>query len=179
MDTLLAQQLCQLRGHSGWTLDQLAQETGVSRATLARLEKAQVSPTTDTLAKLCRAYGTSMSRLLALVEDQAPAVIPATARKSWSDPKTGFQRSVVSPPSADLAGEWLDCRLPAGQRLSYDAPPRAGLEHHLLLLSGQLAVTVQGHAHHLNTGDCLRYRLYGATCFETSAEDAHYHLFLL
>ncbi|MCG7494668.1 helix-turn-helix domain-containing protein [Thalassobius sp. Cn5-15] len=179
MDTLLAQQLCKLRNQSGWTLDQLVQKTGVSRATLARLEKAQVSPTTDTLAKLCRAYGISMSRLLALVEDQATPVITATSRKSWSDPATGFKRSVISPPSADLAGEWLNCHLPANQRINYDTPPRAGLEHHLLLLSGQLTVTVDETAHLLNTGDCLRYRLYGASCFETGPEDAHYHLFLL
>lgn len=179
MDSLLAQHLTRLRAEAGWSLDQLAQETGVSRATLARVEKAQVSPTTDTLAKLCRAYGTSMSRLLALVEDQAPAVIPADDRKSWQDGDTGFTRSVISPPGADLAGEWLDCQLPAGQCITYDAPPRAGLEHHLLLLSGQLTVSVEGTAHSLSPGDCLRYRLYGATRFETGASAAHYHLFLL
>ena len=178
-DTALAQHLTHLRASAGHSLDQLAEITGLSRATLARVEKAQVSPTTQTLARLCRAYGLSMSRLLAMVEDQPPAVIPPDARSTWVDPATGFRRTVLSPASADLAGEWLECHLPAQQCLRYEAPPRAGLEHHLLLTSGALTVAVEGTSHNLQPGDCLRYRLHGATRFETGDQPASYQLFLI
>lgn len=183
MDKSLADHLGQLRHDRGWSLDQLAEETGISRASLARIEKAQVSPTTETLAKLCRAYALSMSRLLAMVEDQTPAVIPASARTRWTDPLTGYSRTVLSPSGPDLAGEWLDCALPAGQTIHYDAPPKPGLEHHLLMQSGTLTVEVDGIRHALTAGDCLRYRLYGASSFSTESgpesEAARYYLILI
>ncbi len=70
--------------------------------------------------------------------------------------------------------------LAPGARLGYDAPPRPGLEHHLYLLEGALAVTVEGRTHALRPGDCLRYRLHGPSGFATPAETgARYVLFLV
>ena len=51
-DTLtsrLSRRLAQLRAERGLTLDQLASASGVSRAALSRLEKAEVSPTAEVL----------------------------------------------------------------------------------------------------------------------------------
>lgn len=175
----LAYHLAELRHSRGWSLDQLAEATGVSRASLARIEKAQVSPTADTLGKLCATYGITMSRLLALVEDDFRPVVPARDRRVWTDPETGFKREVVSDAAPGLSGEVLLCCLPAHQRISYDRPPRPGLEHHLLLQTGALTVTVEGRTHHLHPGDCLRYRLNGSTEFETGDSAAEYTLFLL
>lgn len=177
-DQELAEHLAQLRLRRGWTLDQLAGQSGVSRATLARLEKAQVSPTTETLGKLCTAYQISMSQLLAQVEHRAPAVVPQQDTRLWTDPNSGFQRRVLSPSAPPFEGEVLHCHLPAAQSLHYSAPPRPGLEHHLLLQSGQLLVTVDGQPHDLKPGDCLRYRLQGASRFVTGVQPADYLLFL-
>ncbi len=57
-------------------------------------------------------------------------------------------------------------------------PPVSGLEHHLTLLSGALTVTVENEAYHLKQNDCLRYRLFGATRFETGRAAATYLLAL-
>ena len=45
LDRRIAQRLKALRLARGWSLDELAGMAGVSRATLSRLENAEVSPT--------------------------------------------------------------------------------------------------------------------------------------
>ncbi|APX21400.1 MAG: XRE family transcriptional regulator [Rhodobacteraceae bacterium] len=176
--TRLAQRLAQLRADRGLTLDQLAEASGVSRAALSRLEKAEVSPTAEVLGRLCRAYGMTMSRLMAMVEDGGPAHVPRTGQPVWSD--EGFTRRVVSPGGAALAAEVIECRLEPGKRIAYDGPPVPGQEHHLVLISGGLRVTLDDVVHDIGPGDALRYRLTGTSSFETPAtEGATYMLVLV
>lgn len=180
IDQRIAERLRGLRAERGWSLDQLATRTGVSRATLSRLENSEVSPTASVLGKLCSAHGLTLSRLMHLVEGDFEPVLRRDAQPVWSDPETGFRRRSVSPPSQTLAGEALEGNLPAGARLAYEAPPRPGLEHHLVLLEGSLSVTIGGRAHALGPGDCLRYQLYGSSLFETPVEaGARYLLFMV
>ena len=61
----LADRLAELRRARGWTLDQAAAATGVSRASLSKLEKGQMSPTFDVLMKLGMGFDLSPSALLA------------------------------------------------------------------------------------------------------------------
>ena len=178
-DRRLADRLKLLRVERGWSLDDLAGRSGVSRATLSRFEKAEVSPTAAALGKLCAAHGLTVSRLMLLVEDEAAPVIRRDAQPVWVDPETGFRRRVVSPPGGRLAGEAIEGMLPAGTQLAYDAPPRPGLEHHLVMLDGQLTVRLDDGAYPLETGDCLRYRLFGPSRFETGPDHgARYLIFL-
>lgn len=180
VDSRIAQRLKALRGERGWSLDELAERSGVSRASLSRLEKAEVSATASVLGRLCAAYGLTMSRLMHLVEDEVEAVLAREAQPVWTDPRSGFRRRSVSPPSGALAGEVLECSLPPGTRIDYDGPPRPGLEHHLVLLDGDLTVTVDGQGHRLGPGDCLRYQLHGASRFATgSGAGARYLLFIV
>lgn len=180
IDRLIGERLKALRAERGWSLDDLAAESGVSRATLSRLENAEVSPTTAVLGRLCSAYGMTLSRLMLMVEDVFAPRVARAEQPVWRDPETGFLRRSVSPPAGALAGEALECTLDAATRLSYERPPRPGLEHHLVLLDGELEVTVEGRGHRLEAGDCLRYQLFGASTFETPLRcGARYMLFMV
>lgn len=182
-DTLsnrLATRLNELRRSRGWSLEQLAEHSAVSRATLSRMEKGDVSPTAETLGRLCAAYGLPMSRLLMMVEDSFDPKVPFERQPEWHDPETGFTRRSVSPPAAGLSGEVLEGHLPPGSVITYDTPPRPGQEHHLILLDGELTLTVDGIPHVLSGGDCLRYHLSGPTRFETGpTRGARYMLVLI
>ena len=71
------------------------------------------------------------------------------------------------------------CELPAGARIDYPLPPRLGLEHHLYLMEGALELTIEGRVHRLSAGDCLRYKLMGASAFlATGRRPARYILVL-
>ena len=176
----LANRLAELRQARNWSLDTLATHSGISRATLSRMENGSVSPTAENLGRLCAAYGLPMSRLLMMVEDSFAPKVPFDRQGEWRDPETGFTRRSVSPPASGLSGEVLECHLPPGTTIAYDAPPRTGQEHHAIVLDGMLTLTVDNTPHDLSAGDCLRYHLAGPTRFETSPErGARYILVLI
>ena len=180
LDTRIAQRLKALRGEHGWSLDELAALSGVSRATLSRLENAEVSGTAATLGRLCNTYGIAMSRLMYLAEEDYAPLLPRAAQALWTDPENGYRRRAVSPPAGALAGEVIEAELAPGTRIAYPGASRPGHEHHLVMLDGSLAVTVDGRPHALGPGDCLRYRLFGPSTFETPADaGARYLLFML
>ena len=180
IDRRIAQRIRDLRTARNWSLDELSKRSAVSRATLSRLENADVSATANVLGKLCAAFGLSISRLMHLVEDDFAPLVRRKAQLVWQDPAVGFRRRSVSPPAGTLAAEALECELEAGVRIAYDRPPREGLEHHLLLIEGRLEVVVDDEIYDLQPGDCLRYQLFGPSAFATPEHcGARYVLFLL
>ena len=167
IDWRLARRLKGLRVERDWSLDELARRSNVSRATLSRLENAEVSATASVLGKLCAAYGLTMSRLMHMVEDDFVSLVRRSEQSVWTDRTVGFRRRLVSPPTQALTAEVLECELEAGTRIIYDHPPRPGLEHHLLLIEGRLSISVDGQSYELEPGDCLRYQLFGSSAFAT------------
>jgi transcriptional regulator with XRE-family HTH domain len=174
----LAERLKQLRSAKGFSLQELADKSGISRATLSRIENGEVSPTAETLGALASAHAMTISRILAPAERPFQALIARAEQSGWQDPSHGFTRHIVSPPSSALSVEIVRCELAANQSISYDKPPVAGLEHHLTMLRGALSVTVEGETYVLKEGDCLRYRLFGASRFETGRSAAYYLIVL-
>lgn len=176
----LAGRLAALRHDRDWSLDHLAMLSGISRASLSRLEKGDVSPTAEVLGKLCAAYGLPMSRLMMMVEDPFVPHVTFADQQEWQDPETGFTRRIVSPPAQGLSAEVIEGHLPPSSRIQYDAPPHAGLEHHLILQDGALSIDLGETRHDLTGGDCLRYHLSGPSRFETGpARGARYLLVLI
>jgi transcriptional regulator with XRE-family HTH domain len=164
-DTRLAERLRALRRARRWSLDELSTLSGVSRASLSRIENGEVSPTASVLGRLAGAHRTTISRLLADIEGDAPALVRRAEQPEWVDPDTGFRRRSVSPPSLNFDCELLCCELPPGAHIDYPLPPRLGLEHHLYLMDGALELTIESAIHHLSAGDCIRYKLMGASRF--------------
>ncbi|MER7487048.1 XRE family transcriptional regulator [Streptomyces sp. NPDC126497] len=165
VDVRLGARLAELRGEHGWSLGELAERSGVSRSTLSRAERAQTSPTASLLNRLCAVYGRTMSQLLSEVEAEPAPVVRAADQPVWQDRASGFVRRSVSPPHGGLRGELVEGRLTAGADISYDRPPVPGLEQHVWVLEGALAVTVRDVEHRLGGGDCLRLRVWGPTRF--------------
>lgn len=159
----LAARLALLRVERGWSLDELAQHSGVSRSTLSRLERAEISPTAVMLGKLCQTYGMTMSRLLAEVESESPQLVRARHQGIWRD--EGFTRRSVSPPHPGLRAEVVEGVLEPGADISYDGPPVAGMEEHIWVLDGVLELGLDQTTHRLEAGDCLRFRLWGRSRF--------------
>ncbi|MET9758969.1 XRE family transcriptional regulator [Streptomyces sp. NPDC006372] len=171
VDTRLGLRLAELRAERGWSLGELAERSGVSRSTLSRAERAEISPTAALLNRLCAVYGRTMSQLLSEVEAEPAAVTRAADQPVWQDQASGFVRRSVSPPHPALRGELVEGRLTAGADIAYDRPPVAGLEQHIWILEGALVVTAQDTEYQLATGDCLRMRVWGPTRFRCTAPD--------
>lgn len=175
LDTRLAARLQALRNARGWTLDDMAANSGLSRATCSRIERAETSPTAAQLGRLCSALHLTMSQLLSPLDAPAAEIVRREHQGVWTDPETGFRRRIVSPPSKDLAIEMIESELPVGADITYDAPPLAGMEQHIWMLAGALDFTHGDTIHHLAPGDCLRLHLWDRTRFQVAGSaPAHY-----
>jgi transcriptional regulator with XRE-family HTH domain len=152
-DMRLAERLRALRRARSWSLDELSALSGVSRASLSRIENGEVSPTASVLGRLAGAHRTTISRLLADIEGDAPALVRRSEQREWVDPATGFRRRLVSPPAVGFDCELLSCEL-----------------HHLFLTDGALELTVDGTVHRLHAGDCLRFKLMGPSRFVANGQ---------
>jgi transcriptional regulator with XRE-family HTH domain len=172
----LAQRLGELRARRGLSLDDLAQASGISRATLSRIERAEVSPTAVQLNRLCAAHGWTLSRLMASAEGAAPALVRLADQPRWTDPETGFARRAASPPGPGLRMELVEGELPAGATIAYDAAPVPGMEQHILLLAGGLEFADGDDAYTLKAGDCVRVNLRGPTRFRSLGRGAARYL---
>jgi transcriptional regulator with XRE-family HTH domain len=172
----IAERLGQLRSERGWSLDDVAERTGISRATLSRIERSELSPTAAMLGKLCSVYGWTLSRLMADAETRPPNLVPVAEQAVWTDPESGYRRRAVSPPASELRGELVEVTIPAGASVSFDVSPIAGLEHHLWMLEGALALDVEASRFQLRAGDCLRYVLSGRTHFQATGTRAARYL---
>ncbi len=179
IEARLAQRLAGLRTGKGWSLDELATQAGVSRATLSRLERGESSAGAGVLNRLCAAYGLTLSRLLAEVESVPVRLLRAGEQPQWQDAASGLTRHLRCPPLAGFATELVEIHLAAASALDYDRPPVVGLEHHLLMQAGRLRLTLEGQVHDLRAGDSLSYRIQGASRFEAlGATPARYLLAL-
>ena len=170
----LADHLRGIRTVKGLSLQELSEKSGVSRATLSRIENADVSPTAETLGRLAAAFALPLSQLLTPLEEVFQPLIRRSEQRLWTDPEKGFKRRAVSPPSGQLKLEIIECTIEPYQCINYDAPAILGHEHHLMLLEGMLTLTIENVRYELQPGDCLRYQLRGTSSFQTDINSAHY-----
>lgn len=174
LDRRLSLRLQDLRTARTWSLDDLARDSGISRATLSRIERGETSPTATQLGRLCTAFGITMSGLLGGLDDAAADFVAVRDQRVWVDPATGFHRRMVSPPVEGLRVELIESELPAGAVVAYDAPPIPGMEQHIWMLGGSLDLTWEGKTQALAPGDCLRFRIWGGVRFNAGPEGARY-----
>lgn len=162
----LAEKLGALRATKGWTLDQLAAQSGVSRAALSRLENVEVSPSADVLYRLSRAHGISLSHMMAMVEDGYGALISRDEQALIRDGEAGVVKRVCSPGTAALSGEVLEYKMAAGASLVEEGQDAEGREFHLVLSSGHLSVEHSDKTYILAGGDVLRFRQHGPVRYQ-------------
>src|SRR6202043_590120 len=68
LDSRLGARLKIERERRGWSLTDLAQRSGVSRAMINKVERGEASPTASLLGRLSGAFGVTLSTLLARIE---------------------------------------------------------------------------------------------------------------
>ncbi|MFI7615838.1 helix-turn-helix domain-containing protein [Nonomuraea terrae] len=147
-----------------WTLAQLADASGVSRAMINRIERAESSPTAVVLGKLATAFQIRVSALLTPSED-ATGGAPDSGREQvtgvrrmadateWRDPATGYRRRQITGPRfpADIA----EVRLPPGARVPYPAASLAFIREVIWVLDGRLTFHEGDAVHELDAGDSI------------------------
>ena len=158
LEQSLAARLRTEREARGWSLSDLAKHSGVSRAMINRVERAQASPTATLLGRLSGAFGLTLSTLLARAESDASGadrLMRAAQQPVWRDPETGYIRRAISPPGSEP--ELVHIELPPSGRVPYPATAYAHIQGQCIwVLSGTLMFREGDAEHRLDAGDCLK-----------------------
>lgn len=159
LDAQIALRVRAEREARGWSLEDLAGRSGVSRAMISKVERRESSPTAMLLGRLSAAFGLTLSQLLARAEQGhgGLAVQRRRDQQAWRDPETDFERRALTPPGAATPLELVAGDLPPGAMIDYPAAAFAMIEdQQIVVLSGRLRFTQGAETLDLGTGDCLR-----------------------
>lgn len=159
IETRIAQRLKARREGLGYTLETLAERSGVSRAMISRIERQESSPTAALLGRLCAGLDITLSSLMAGIEGEASALLKAERQPTWRDPATGFERRAVSPPGTGSPVELVHGTLPPGARIDYPPLAAPAYDQHLVGLDGRLRFISGGKPFDIDPGDCLHCAL--------------------
>ena len=150
----LAARIAVERETRGWSLAELADRSGVSKAMISKIERGEASPTAALLGRLSGAFGLTLSALLARAEHPGSRLVRAAEQPRWQDPASGYVRRQVSPQS-DLPLELTRVELPVGATVTFPASSYTFIRQLMWILKGKLTFIEGESVHEMDPGDCL------------------------
>jgi len=154
--TQIARRLRLERDLRGWSLADLAERSGVSKAMISKIEREEVSPTAVILVRLAGAFDLTLAGLLVRAEGDGKRLTRAAEQPVWQDPETGYLRTQVFC-RPDHPVEVVEVKLPAGKRVVLPASSYAQIRQTLWVKSGELVIVEGGERQVLRKGDCLGF----------------------
>jgi len=152
--TELGERLSAFRTSRGWTLDELAERSGLSKGQLSRLESAERQPSLAALLSLAQAYGVAVASFFeAPLSNQevhiirSDAEVPQQANGLTYWPlSTGTSRFNLQPIRVVVSPD-----RPGDDRYHHDG------EEWLMVLSGRVRLSIGTQAHTLEPGDSAHF----------------------
>jgi transcriptional regulator with XRE-family HTH domain len=146
----------QERQTRGWTLDQLADATGVSRRMVVNVEQGAANPSVGTLLRISDALGVGLP---ALVESPRPKQVTLTRSGEgaalWTSESGGRGVLVAGTESPDVVELWDWTLGPADHHVSEAHSP--GTKELLQVQQGSVTVVVADQSVILNAGDAVSF----------------------
>jgi transcriptional regulator with XRE-family HTH domain len=136
-----------LRKTQGYTIADVAQNSGISTAVISRIERNQAMPELETLARLSRVFGISATDLLGLAENRTARVVSEQHYNSG-----GFQFSNV---------HFLDLQIFIGTAPAGSTVNRPEIHHNdtetCWVISGSIELMVGSDKYILKEGDAIQF----------------------
>ncbi len=161
-----------LREAMGFSLRDLAERSGVSAPMLSQVERGETSPTLAVAEKIAAGLELTLSQLLRLDEGDHVAVSRAGERRRYE--RGGHRFEELTPPlpgqRADVSLHTLRVGAATG---GADDPPihEPGSRETAVVLTGVLALTVDGTRHELYAGDSVTFDADLPHHFENDGEE--------
>ena len=153
----LGERVRALRRERGWTLEMLAERSGVSRAMISKLERGEKNPTLVVAAKVAEGLGMNLSRLVGVEEKRKVVVVPRGRRMTMRDPETGFERQLLSPSLGGRGVEFMRNVVPENSTSGELPPHRRGVEEYVVVERGRLRAVLGGEEYVLEEGDAAYF----------------------
>lgn len=168
------------RDARGWSLAELAERAGVSKATISKIERGETSPTAVVLVRLAGAFDLTLAGLLlrAEVDGEPDCVSRAAEQPVWTDPASGYtRRQILSRPDHPL--EVVRVELPAAQSVVLPASSYAHIRQAVWVMAGELELDEGGQRQLLGAGDCLAFGPPSEVTFANRSQQACTYLVVL
>jgi transcriptional regulator with XRE-family HTH domain len=147
-----------LRGGRGWSLEALANASGVSRSMLSQIEREQANPTLAVTLRIARAFGLTLGELLEMPgAASAVTVIHSNDHTYHYRSDKDCRIRTLSPLNLEKEIEFYEIRLQPGGTLRSSAHFE-GTREFLTLQKGRLRIESAADSEELAPGDSASYR---------------------
>lgn len=154
----LGDRVKRLRTERGWSLEALANASGVSRSMLSQIERDQANPTLAVTLRIARAFAMSLGDLLESPHAASSVTVIRAEDHTYhyrSDKHCRIR--TLSPLNLEKDVEFYEVQLQPGGALR-SAPHFAGTREFLTVQKGQVRVESAQDSDTLNLGDSANYR---------------------
>jgi transcriptional regulator with XRE-family HTH domain len=150
-----------LRDAMELSLRDLADRSGVSAPMLSQVERGETSPTLAVAARIASGLELTLSQLLRLDEGATVAIVRAADRRpGTSDPRSGHQAEILTPPLPGQRAELSRHVLAGGAKTGGPGDPpmhEPGSRETALVTQGQITLVCDGVGYDLDTGDSVTF----------------------
>ena len=154
----LGRRVKQLRSERTWSLEALANASGVSRSMLSQIEREQANPTLAVTLRIARAFGMSLGDLLQVPGASSCVTVIRAEDKAYhyrSDKNCRIR--TLSPLNLEKDVEFYEVQLQPGGALR-SAPHFEGTREFLTVQKGRVRIESAGDTEELAPGDSASYR---------------------
>jgi transcriptional regulator with XRE-family HTH domain len=145
-----------LRTARGWSLDQLATRSGVSKGMLVHLEQARTNPSLGTLCKVAETLGVSLAGLVELHEAPVVRVVgPDEVVRLWDSEAGSSGDLLVGSDERDHLELWRWSLAPGDDHPSDAHAP--GTREMVHVVAGTLTLDVAGTSHAVPAGGAVLF----------------------
>ncbi len=150
----IAQHIRLERDSRNWSLADLAERSGVAKASISKIERGEMSPSAGLLVRLAAAFDLTLAGLLLKAEGEKGRLTRAADQPVWRDPATGYRRRQIFS-RTDHPLEMVQVELPAGEKVTFPAWSYAHIRQVIWVQMGELVLIEGGQRNMLKTGDSL------------------------
>lgn len=155
INKIIASNLKRFRAERTLSISQLAELSGISKVMLSQIEKGEANPTVNTIWKIAGGLNIPYSALFEQPQSRIEVVTRAkTVAQSADDGRYRMYCYFASSPTRSF--EWFQNELDAGCSHTSMGHPAKSMEY-VMLLSGQIEITVEGEQYILNPGDAIEF----------------------
>lgn len=155
----LGKRVKKLRGDRGWSLEELASVSGVSRSMLSEIEREKANPTLTVTFRIARAFGLTLQELIESAEASASKiqVIRASDRAQVFRSDKHHEIRTLSPLNLEKDVEFYEVTLKPGGALR-SQPHFEGTREFLTVEEGSVRIESDQDTDELTKGDSGTYR---------------------
>src|ERR1700710_730795 len=113
----IAQQIRLERDARTWSLADPAEQSGVAKASISKIERGEMSPSAVLLLRLATAFDLTLAGLLLRAEGNSRRRSRAADQPVWRDPATGYVRKQIFSRS-DHPMELVQVKMPPGRTVT-------------------------------------------------------------